>query len=79
MDNPTGVYRPGDMVSGQVVIQLDGEMHLNQLDIKLKGKAKCSWKETKSVTNAEGKSENQEVTIDSKHKCCELIYSPGKG
>ena len=79
LDNRSGVYRPGDVVSGQCILQLDGEMHLNQLIIKLKGKATTSWTESKSVTNSEGKSETQQVTIDSHHKCVELVYNPGSG
>ncbi|CAG2166783.1 unnamed protein product [Oppiella nova] len=49
LDRPAAVYRASEVVSGQCVLALDGDMHLSQLTITLKGEAECEWTEQKTV------------------------------
>ncbi len=69
-DRQPPVYRPGEIISGNCVINLKGELDLKQLDIKLYGCAKVEW------TEREG---NRNVTYYSKCPIIEEIYFPGSG
>ena len=82
LDNPSNVFIPGQNISGQCMISLDGQMNLNQLSIKLKGKAECEWEEeyTEYYTdsNGESQSESKTRTIRSEEYVVNMEYSPGK-
>jgi hypothetical protein len=54
LDRPAAVYRASEVVSGQCVLALDGDMHLSQLTITLKGEAECEWTEQKTVHQSHG-------------------------
>ncbi len=83
VDKPQPIFIPGEVVSGQCVIQLDGQMHLSQLYIKLIGKAECNWTETEHRTergtDGKNRSTTHQRTIHSCHKCLNLMYYPGNG
>jgi hypothetical protein len=42
-DRQQPVYRPGEIISGNCVINLKGELDLKQLDIRLYGCSKTEW------------------------------------
>jgi hypothetical protein len=44
-DRQQPVYRPGEIISGNCVINLKGELDLKQLDIRLFGCSKAKWSE----------------------------------
>jgi len=51
VERTPSIYRTGDLISGTVVIQLSGELNLNQLEIKLEGMAQVKWSERESYNN----------------------------
>ena len=83
LDKPQPVYIPGEVVSGQCVVFLEGQMNLSQLTIKLKGMAECQWHEPHTHTHrdSDGKSHTrtEQRRIHSCHHCIDLNYSPGAG
>jgi len=69
-NKPQPVYGPGEIISGNCVITLNGELDLRQLEIKLEGCAEVKWTETHN---------KHSTTYHATHPCIEMIYSPGSG
>lgn len=58
------VFFPGETVSGNVIIELDGEgLKMRAMYLKFSGKAKVKWQETQRIGN-----ETQVVTYQSEEK-----------
>ncbi|XP_054155749.1 arrestin domain-containing protein 3-like [Oppia nitens] len=62
LDRPGAVYRPLDVLSGQCILQLDGEMHLSQLTITMKGRAECEWTEQVKQPKHSGRRSSETVS-----------------
>ena len=43
LDSPSNVFIPDQIICGQCLISMKGQMSSSQLFIKLKGKAECKW------------------------------------
>ncbi|CAG2107044.1 unnamed protein product [Medioppia subpectinata] len=68
LDKPDAIYRTSDVISGQCIIGLDGKMQLDQLKIKLRGRAECEWTEERQVTETNDEGETTtETVIDKFH------------
>lgn len=83
LDSPSNVFIPGQIISGQCLISLNGQMSSSQLSIKLKGKAECKWEESysESYTDSEGKShsETKYRTLYSCHYSVDMEHSTSTG
>ena len=83
LDRHQPVYTPGEVVTGQCIVFLEGQMNLSQLTIKLKGKAECKWTDAKTFIWSDGSGQSHTRTEPrgrhSTHKCVDLNYSPGAG
>ena len=83
LDSPQVGYRPGDYVRGQCVMQLENELPLNKLFIKLKGKARTEWTTERAVseTDSEGKTTTRTETVhhSERHYCMDLLCRPIDG
>ncbi|CAG2100508.1 unnamed protein product [Medioppia subpectinata] len=81
LDKPDATYRCGEVVSGQCVLVLEGELHLSQLTIALRGEAVCEWTEARQVSErgADGKQRSRQETVrhHGHHQCLDLHYCPG--
>jgi len=69
-DRPQPVYGPGEIISGNCVITLNGELNLSQLELKLEGCAEVKW------TESYGRYTN---TYHAIHPFIEIIYFPSSG
>ena len=77
VDRPQAVYGPGDSVTGNCLIDLEGSMNLSQLTIKLKGVAECHWSVNR--VGHQGVGVNDTRRIHAKQILVNLLYSPGLG
>ena len=50
-DKPQPVYFPGDVVSGQLVVNLSEQKNFKKIKVELVGKGKVFWQETRSDSN----------------------------
>ncbi|XP_011700749.1 PREDICTED: arrestin domain-containing protein 3-like [Wasmannia auropunctata] len=61
-DKPNSVYKSGEIVSGNVIIDLAKEKLAEALILTAKGEAKVSWDETSSTTDSDGNSRSTTTT-----------------
>lgn len=48
-DNNKNVYYPGDILSGNILIETKGELKINALKVYIRGIGKVHWTETKTA------------------------------
>ena len=48
-DNNKSVYYPGDILSGNIMIETRGELRINALKVFIRGIGKVHWTETKTA------------------------------
>jgi len=61
-------YYPGNTVTGKIYIRADKVLDADYLEIKVKGKEKCSWWRQDTYTEGE-----EVITVDRKEKMHKMI------
>lgn len=49
LDSNKSVYHPGERVTGQVIVELKGDMKMRSLRVFMRGVAKVHWTESRST------------------------------
>uniref|UniRef100_A0AAG5D3E3 Arrestin C-terminal-like domain-containing protein n=1 Tax=Anopheles atroparvus TaxID=41427 RepID=A0AAG5D3E3_ANOAO len=63
-DNPQGIFRAGDTVSGTVEIQLDKPKKVRGIALRINGFASTSWNAKIKETNSKGKNKNKKTNFN---------------
>lgn len=62
-DNPWNSYYPGQTVTGQIIVLLDGPKKIRGIYVKVKGEANTCWSTDRQKLNQEGRYENESQTV----------------
>ncbi|XP_033634890.1 arrestin domain-containing protein 3-like [Asterias rubens] len=79
-DSNTNVFSSGDVISGQVIVQVDsnrdqeGLKNVQGIWVKFKGKAKTKWTTTKHSTDSDGNSHSHTRTHTKKERYFDTIF-----
>ncbi|XP_037948386.1 arrestin domain-containing protein 17 [Teleopsis dalmanni] len=74
LDNPWNTYYAGQTVNGQVKITFDAPKKVRGIIIRFLGEANTEWSETRSVTNSEGKTEDETEYLKGHEEYFQIQY-----
>ncbi|XP_026817896.1 arrestin domain-containing protein 3-like [Rhopalosiphum maidis] len=67
-DDPTAVFKPGQTITGRVLIQTSSSVKIKSIKLKFRGEANVRWTETRSRKNKDGESENHLVSYSAREE-----------